>query len=97
MIRTEAQIKVLVDNAKAFIHQSFENKGVLIQKGVLPQSDFVSPLQIRISNLIYLALNPLATETQKNKGADEIARLVGNFNSQDGVFESNLFENGVFN
>jgi len=96
MIRTDQQILELLDNSKAFMHQSFEKRGVLLNKGLLPQSDYVSPLQIRASNLIYLTESPYATDIQRNKAADELGRLIVNFNSQDGVFEEGMFAQGVF-
>ncbi len=96
MIRSEQQILELVCNSKSYLHQSFEKRGVLVNKGILPQSDYILPIQIRISNLIYLASNHFSSVIQKNKAADELGRIVANFNSQDGVFEYNLFELNVF-
>ncbi len=96
MIRSAQQILELVDNSKAFVHQSFEKQGLLANKGIVPQTEYITPLQIRVSNLIYLAKNPLASVIQKNKAADELGRLIADFKMQDGVFERNLFDSSVW-
>ncbi len=96
MIRNAEQLKEVSDNSKSWIHQVFEDYGFLANKGILPQTDEIPPLQIRSSNLIYLLDNPYSSVIQKNKAADELSRLVVDFNSQSGVFEDNMFSFGVF-
>jgi len=93
--RTPQQIKELLENSKANLHQQFEQDGELVISGQVAENNDSKNSALRQSNLIYLGENTLATNEQKNSAADELGRLVMDFKKQDGVWENNLWE-GVF-
>lgn len=91
-IRTPYQVKVIYDQSLVNLHQQFELGGVYNQAGLVQQASDVEQSWVRQLNIQSVIASSLATEAQKAKAADELARLALNVTGQDGTFVINMWE-----